>query len=204
MSANTTTTSVEYGFSLETSQICGVFLLLISMFGLLVYIIFIYIVFTKSKFKDKTYFMIAGCLGIADCMCLLLMIGYATPCLLYRTKLSDSLLLGGILNIGWFSGLPLLTVLAGDRYFCICNKELYSKFYSIKLTKIYCVACWVFGISYSIPSFLACCSIHFDYTLMSWGWNISLKGAKVLALGEITMVVLVTSFTYLLNGIVFK
>ena len=191
-------------FSLETSKVCGVILLLISSFGLVVYLLFIYIVFTRSKFKDKTYFMIAGCLGIADCMCLLLMIGYAAPCLLYRTALSQSLAFGGILNVGWFSGLPLLIFLAGDRYFCICNKELYSKFYSIKLTKIYCAACWVFGISYSIPTFLVCCPLHFNYNLMSWGWSISLKGAKVLALGEITMVVLITSLTYFLNGLVFK
>jgi len=194
----------EPPFSLKTSQICGTFLLLISLFGLVIYMLFIIVVFHRPKFKDKTYFIIAGWLGIADCICLLLMIGYATPCLLHRKSLSDSLALGGILNIGWFSGLPLLIFLAGDRYLCICNKDVYAKFYTKKMTRLYCFACWVFGIGYSLPSFMPCCSLFFDYSLMSWGWNIGLQGAKALALGEITMVVLITSLTYFLNGLVFK
>ena len=203
MSSNNLTTS-DQAFSLGTSQACGVVLLLVASFGLMVYLLFIYVVFTREKFKGKTYFTIAGYLGIADCMCLLLMIGYATPCLIFGRALSDSFALGGILNVGWFSGLPLLIFLAGDRYLCICNKNLYRKFYTVKLTKLYCIGCWVFGISYSLPSFLECCPLYFDFTLMSWGWSVSLKGAKVLALGEITMVILITTLTYFLNALVFK
>eukprot|EP00111_Clytia_hemisphaerica_P000369 TCONS_00000996-protein len=202
--ADHNSTAVDLAFSLETSQICGAFLLIVSLFGLMVYVLFMFVVFTRPKFKDKTYFTIAGCLGIADCMCLFLMIGYASPCLFYRTSLSNSLALGGVLNIGWFSGLPLLIFLAGDRYLCICNKDLYSRFYKKRLTNMYCIGCWVFGIAYSIPSFFPCCSLHFDYTLMSWGWSIDFDGAKTLALGEITMVVIITSITYFLNGLVFR
>lgn len=192
------------GASVEVSQICGVFLIVISTFGLVVYVLFCYVVYTRPKFKGKSYFMIAGTLGIADCLCLVLMIGYAAPKLILNRSLSDSLVIGGVLNVGWFSGLPLIVFLAGDRYLCICDKDRYLKVYTMKKTIIYCIGCWVFGTVYSLPSFFPCCPILFDYRLMSWAWVVDKNGAMILSYGELAMVVLVTLITYGLNGFVFK
>lgn len=176
----------------------------ISFIGLVFYIFVIVTVFTRKKFEQNSFFRIAGSLGIADCICLLLMVGYASPCMLLQRNISESRIFGAILNIGWFSGLPLILLLAGDRYLCICKHDAFTKYYNIKQTNLYCIACWVFGIGYSIPSLFSCCGIHFDYHIASWQWNVKKPGASILGYGEITMVILITTLTFLLNGLVLK
>lgn len=186
------------------SQLCGSILVVLSISGLVAYVAFIIIVFTRKKFKNNAYFYIAAWLGVADCVCLILMMTYAAPCIIMNSNLNSYIFIGGILNVGWFSGLPLILFLAINRYLCICHTELCRRTYTIKLSKIYCLVCFIFGVGYSIPSFFDCCPIYFDYVLMTWGWDINKYGSVVLSYGELVMVIVVTAIALGLNLMVLR
>ena len=179
-------------------------LLAIAVSGLLLYVLVIAVVFTRRRFANNSYFYIAAWLGVAECICLVLMIAYAAPCILMRRNLSDSKIIGGILNIGWFTGLPLIVVLAVNRYLCMCKNNYFKEQFTIQKSKIYCIVCWLFGIIYSMPSFFNCCPLYFDYQMMSWGWSVTDAGAKMLGNGELAMVILVIIVVFGLNGQVFR
>lgn len=190
--------------SRATSIICGSIILLISISGLIVYLLFIIIALGRKKFQRNSYFTMAGWLGIADCICLVLMIGYAAPCVILQRNLSDLKFIGGILNVGWFSGLPLIVFLAANRFFCICHTECFKTLFTSHKTRYYCLAALVFGMCYSLPSFMKYSPLFFDYHMMSWEWQTNHPVSKYVTFGEITIVMLVTLTTHTLNILVFK
>ena len=108
---NSNTSGIHHSKQLSqlTSIICGSVILLISVTGLFVYLLFIIIALGRKKFQRNSYFTMAGWLGVADCICLVLMIGYAAPCIILRRNLSHLKFIGGILNIGKCSSSPLLS-----------------------------------------------------------------------------------------------
>lgn len=203
MMDNFTNTTTQHSVE-DSKRILGSFLLVLSLFGLVTYIIFIVLVFTRKRFHQQSFFVIAGWLGIADCICLILMIGYASPCIILQTSLSTSRVIGGILNIGWFSGLPLITLLAGNRYFCICDREKFRKIFTPQNTGYLCLGSWLFGVAYSIPTFFSCCSLKFDSAIMSWSWKAKQDGTHYLDYAELVMVVLTFIIIYVFNACVLR
>ena len=180
----------------------GVFMLLFTASGLIVYIIVIRILLTK--FSKKSYFLLASSLGVADCIFLSTIILYVVPSTLTGKPLHTSHAFGGIINIAWFSALPLMLLLAGDRYLCMCHYKFHEKFYSLCKTKWYCLLGWLFGISYALPSFFNGCNILYDVKIRSWIWNIEENCAKVLSYGELTMVVLIVVLSFIFTALVLR
>ena len=113
-------------------------------------------------------------------------------------------IMGGLLNIGWFTSLPLILFLAIDRWLCLCHKKWFNVVYTKQKTKCYISACWLFGITYSIPSFTDCCPLYFWYDVISWGWSLDHSGSSVLAVGELALTILVVTLTYICNGLVLR
>ena len=192
---------------MDVATVSGLCIIIIAVLGLLFYIPFIVVVFHPSSKHKTSFFILAGWLGIADCICLLLMVAYAGPSTIWEKNMVGTefnAIMGGLLNIGWFTSLPLVVFLAVDRWLCLCKKKWFNVVYSQQKTKCYISACWLFGIAYSIPSFTGCCPIYFTYEYLSWGWSVEHAGAQVLAIGELVMVILVVTVTYLCNGIVLR
>lgn len=186
------------------SIICGTVILLIALPGLLLYVLFIHIVLTRKRFQSNSFFIIAGWLGVAECTNLVILATYSAPCLITQDRLVNSRFIGAVLNIGWFSGLPLTLFLAVNRYLCICRSNSFKGVFTVKRSKYYSMCCWLFGLAVAVPSFTEHAPLYFDIEKLSWGWQIDNTVAKVVAIGEVTMVSTVTLMTYILNGLVFK
>ena len=180
----------------------GVFILLFAASGLVVYIIVIGILLTQ--FSKKSFFLLASSLGVADCIFLLTTILYVVPSTLTGKLLHASHAFGGIINIAWFSALPLMLFMGGDRYLCMCHYKFHGKFYSLCKTKWYCLFAWLFGISYALPSFFNGCNILYEVKFRSWIWNIDENCAKVLSYGELTMVVSIAVLTFIFTALVLR
>ena len=187
-----------------TNSLCGGVMLLLSITGFIVYVLFIVVVFTRMKFKNSSYFIIAGWLGIADCISLVITFSYTAPAVVFNYTLTRNPTAGGILNIAWFSSLPLILFLAINRYLCICHTDLCKKLYTRTSSKYYSLSCWCFGIGYSVASFLNCCPLYFDEVLMTWSWDMMNDGAMFLSYGELIMVLIVTLGSFGLNGLVIR
>ena len=187
------------------SFVCGSVIFVIALTGLFIYLLFIAIALGKHDFKKNSYFTMAGWLGVADCICLVLMITYVTPSIILQKDLSNLKFIGGLLNIGWFTGLPLILFLAVNRYLCICHTDLYKRMFTLRKTRWYCIIALCFGILYSIPSFMDYSPLFFDYRMLSWQWDLHHHPvAKVISIGEIAIVIAVTLITYCLNTLTFK
>ena len=189
---------------LVSHRIAGGVLLLMSISGFLVYLLFIVVVFKRQKFKNSPFFIIAAWLGIADCMSLAINITYAAPCVLLNENYSKSVVAGGMLNIAWFTSLPLILLLAINRYLCICRTQLCRKVYTRTSSTYYCFGCWCFGIGYSIASFFNCCPLYFEHNIMTWRWDVEKAGSIILGYVELTMVVIVTLGAFTLNAFVIR
>ena len=179
-------------------------MILISGSGLCVYSLVIIVLLLRKNLRQKSYFRIASWLGIADCICLVLMMCYSAPSILVGHILHPSPAFGGCLNIGWFTGLMLILFIAGDRYLCMVHQLTHRKYYSIQKIKWYCLFCWVFGVAYSVPSFALSCSVQFHVDIMTWGWLVRYACAQWLSYGELIMVVTITLTTFVLNGLVLR
>ena len=208
MDGNLTTSHHDHAnnsISTAISILCGTVILIIALSGLLVYLLFIVVALGKDDFKKSSYFTMAGWLGVADCICLVLMITYAAPCIILQKDLSDMKFIGGLLNIGWFTGLPLILFLAVNRFLCICHTDFYKRWFTLRKTWCYCSVALIFGIGYSVPSFMDYSPLYFDNCKMSWQWDISCHPmAKVVSIGEMVIVMVVTIITYCLNILVFR
>lgn len=143
-------------------------------------------------------------IGIADCLSLTVMTTYAVPNIILREQMEKHIFVGGILNIAWFSSLPMIILLAVNRYLCICHTDLCKKVYTTAYSTYFCIACCSFGIVYSTASFFNCCPVFFHHEYMSWGWETKESGALVLSYGEVTMVTMVTAVGFYMNLLVFK
>ena len=192
---------VSIMFNVEDILVC-VFMLLFTASGLIVYIIVIQILL--KKFSRKSYFVLASSLGIADCIFLSTTVLYVVPSTLTGKLLHVSHAFGGIINIAWFSALPLMLFLAGGRYLCMCLYKFHGKFYSLYKTKCYCLFAWLFGISYALPSFFNGCNILYDVKSRSWIWDIEENCAKVLSYGELIMVVLIAVLSFVFTALVLR
>lgn len=187
------------------NQLCGGLLLLLGVTGIFFYVIFIVVVLVRKKFKDSPFFIIAAWLGIADCLTLTVIISCAAPSvILNKDVVFRNTIPGGVLNIAWFTSLPLILLLAFNRYLCICRTELSKRVYTRKKSYYYCLASWCFGLVYSIASFFDCCPLYFEHELMSWQWNVEQYGAKILSHGELIMVMFVTVGAFTCNGLVIR
>ena len=177
-------------------------LLLLASSGLCVYIMVIRVLMTK--FSKKSYYVLAGWLGVADCICLLMTIFYVVPSIYMDKLLHNSTVYGALINISWFSGLPIIVLLAVDRYLCICQERIHKKVYTQSKTKIYCILAWVFGIGYSFPSFFKSCEFEYFIEVRSWGWNTDNECSRILSYGEIGMLILVAGAMFIFNGLVIR
>ena len=208
MDGNLTTShhgQTNNNISTAISILCGTVILIIALSGLLVYLLFIVVALGKDDFKNSSYFTMAGWLGVADCICLVLMITYAAPCIILKKDLSDMKFIGGLLNIGWFTGLPLILFLAVNRFLGICHTGVYKRWFTLRKTWCYCFVALIFGTGYSVPSFMDYSPLYFDNCRMSWQWDISSHPmAKVVSIGEVAIVMVVTIITYCLNILVLR
>ena len=187
-----------------------------AVVGLIFYILFIVTVFHPSSQHRTSFFILAGWLGIADCIVLVYMIVYAAPSTIMGQNLGEiemngtytdkrvNAYMGVFVNVGWFTSLPLIVFLAVNRWLCLCHKNWFNVVYSKQKTKCYILAAWIFGIAYSLPSFTDCCPIYFWYDMMSLGWSLDHSGSAALAFGELTITILVATITYLCNGLVIR
>ena len=180
----------------------SVFLFLFAISGLVIYIIVIRVLMTK--FSKKSYFLLASWLGVADCISLISSICYTTPSLLLDKRIHPSNVFGGVVNIGWFSGLPLMVFLAGDRYLCICHPKLHNKLYNKKYTKYYCLSAWLFGACYALPSFFDGCNVFYNVEVRSFTWNIPESCAAALSYGELGMMIIIAGILCACNGLVLR
>ena len=180
----------------------SIFLLLFAGSGLFVYLIVIRVLMTK--FSKKSYFILASWLGIADCTFLIVTVCYVVPSILKGKLLYNSNMFGGIINIAWFSGLPIMLLLAGDRYLCMCHYKIHARIYSLNKTKIYCVLSWLFGISCGIPSFFSGCTLYYNMKIMSWRWDTDHYCATILSYVEISMVLGIVGVTCILTVLVLR
>lgn len=184
--------------------LCSILMMTFAASGLVVYVMVMLILMARKKFSRKSYFLLACWLGVADCICLLLMLSYSAPSIFLGHRLHQSHIFGAVLNIGWFSGLAIILLIAGDRYLCMCHQTLHKTCYNIRNVKWYCLLAWIFGTSYSIPSFLPQCSIHFYVELLSWRWNVKHDCAGWLSKAELVMVITITAIAFTLNGLVLR
>ena len=203
------------------ATVAGICIVITAALGLIFLIPFVVVVFHPSSKHKTSFFILAGWLGIADGLCLLLMIGYAAPSTIMEQNLAEikinqtqinktltdkrvNAIMGGLLNVGWFSSLPLIVFAAVDQWLCFCHRQCFNSVFTQQRTQFYICACWVFGISYSMPSFMNCCPLYFWFDLISWGWSLDHSGSAVLAIGELVITILVFTITYLCNAMVLR
>ena len=102
--------------------LCSILMMTFAASGLVVYVMVMLILMARKKFSRKSYFLLACWLGVADCICLLLMLSYSAPSIFLGHRLHQSHIFGAVLNIGWFSGLAIILLIAGDRYLCMFTR----------------------------------------------------------------------------------
>ena len=186
---------------------CGAILVFVSILGLLCNIPFMIVVFRPSSRPQSCFFMLAGWLALADSICLILMISYAAPCIVLQRDIGGgqiSAIMGGIINVGFFTSLPLIVFLAVDRWLCLCHRDWFMKTYDDQKTKLYIAICWLFGLAYSTSTFTSCCPLYFDYVMMTWTWSAKHPGSQKMAIGELVIVITTVILAHICNTLVLR